>query len=52
LQLGVKIVAEGVETVAQLNKLTMLGVDYMQGYFYSKPVNETDFISFVATHNK
>lgn len=52
LQLGVKIVAEGVETAVQLNKLTMLGVDYMQGYYYSKPINETEFITFIAKNNK
>ena len=31
-------VAEGVETIEQLDKVTALGCDYIQGYYYSKPV--------------
>ncbi len=37
-QLGLKTVAEGVETAAQAVGLFELGCDFGQGYFYSKPV--------------
>jgi sensor c-di-GMP phosphodiesterase-like protein len=37
-RLGLKTVAEGVETAAQAAILCGLGCDYAQGYFYSKPV--------------
>jgi len=36
--LGLKVVAEGVETKEQVDLLSTLGCDYLQGYFFSKPV--------------
>lgn len=37
--LGMKVTAEGVETAEQLAQLRVLKCDYVQGYFFSKPVN-------------
>jgi diguanylate cyclase (GGDEF)-like protein len=37
--LGLEVVAEGVETVEAYNTLTRLGCDYAQGYFLSKPLS-------------
>lgn len=39
--LGIKIVAEGVETVEDLAVLRALGTDYFQGYLFGKPQIET-----------
>ena len=36
--LGLKVVAEGVETEAQVNLLALHSCDEMQGYYFSKPV--------------
>lgn len=36
---GFEVIAEGVETVEQYNKLTELGCKYFQGYLFSKPVS-------------
>lgn len=33
----IKVIAEGIETESQLEKLIKLGVDYGQGYYFSKP---------------
>ena len=38
--LGKRVLAEGVETVEQLNLLKSLGCDAVQGYFISRPVPE------------
>ncbi|WP_198401737.1 bifunctional diguanylate cyclase/phosphodiesterase [Zobellella denitrificans] len=37
-QLGMSVVAEGVEDHVQLELLTRFGCDLMQGYYFSKPV--------------
>ena len=36
--LGLDVIAEGIETFEQLEKLRNLGCDYGQGYLFSKPV--------------
>ena len=33
----IKVIAEGIETREELEKLVELGVDYVQGYYISKP---------------
>ena len=40
--LGMKVVAEGVETLEHVNKLKELGCDYLQGYYFSKPIPAHD----------
>ncbi|MHB1677135.1 MAG: sensor domain-containing protein [Sulfuriferula sp.] len=42
-KLGLKVIAEGVETEAQRNLLLAAGCDYGQGYFFSKPVTPAEF---------
>ena len=37
-QLDMKVVAEGVETLSQRERLRSIGCDYGQGYFFSKPL--------------
>ncbi|MCX9474893.1 EAL domain-containing protein, partial [Vibrio cholerae] len=45
-QLGMQVVAEGVEQLAQLEQLKQLGVDEFQGYYFSRPVTKTEFATF------
>lgn len=45
--LNVKVVAEGVETAAQLSVLQALGCDFIQGYYYSKPLQIDDFVPYM-----
>jgi len=42
-KLGIKVIAEGVETETQNQLLKDFGCDYGQGYLYSKPVPASDF---------
>ena len=46
-EMGVSLVAEGAETQAQVAFLQENGCDYIQGYYYSKPVPETKFCSLL-----
>jgi diguanylate cyclase len=48
-QLGLTVVAEGVETEAARDDLTGLGCDTMQGYLFSPPVPAADAINLVTT---
>ncbi len=45
--LGMKVVAEGVEEADQLERLKRIGCDYVQGYYYSKPLPADEFEAFV-----
>jgi EAL domain-containing protein (putative c-di-GMP-specific phosphodiesterase class I) len=42
-KLGIKTIAEGVETEVQRDLLRAFGCDYLQGYLYSRPVSKDDF---------
>lgn len=42
-----KTVAEGIETEEQVNRIRSLGADYIQGYYYSKPLPEAEFEKYV-----
>ncbi|MFZ3083496.1 EAL domain-containing protein [Rhodoferax ferrireducens] len=46
--LGMKVIAEGVETAQQRDLLAAAGCDYGQGYLFSKPVSVPDFEAFMV----
>lgn len=47
--LGLQVIAEGVETSAQLRSLTENDCDIIQGYYFSKPIPETKLMEFIDT---
>ena len=49
--LNIEMIAEGVETKQQADTLAKLGVNYLQGYYFSKPIPPDDFIDFITTNN-
>jgi len=42
-ELGIKVVAEGVETAQQRDLLAAAGCDYAQGYLFARPMSAKDF---------
>ena len=46
-RLGMKVIAEGVETDSQKQLLMAMGCDYGQGYFFSKPLTVDKFEVFL-----
>ena len=44
-------VFEGVETQAQRDFLRSIECDQAQGFFYSKPLSEQDFVQFIKMHS-
>jgi len=44
--LGMGIIAEGVEEEDQIDRLLELGVTAAQGYYFAKPMNAEDYIAF------
>ncbi len=45
--LHMEIVAEGAETPEQIEKLKEMGADYVQGFYYSKPISRDSFIELL-----
>jgi len=46
--LGCSVLVEGVETEEQIDLLTRLNVDYLQGFYFSKPVPKDRFLEVIA----
>jgi EAL domain-containing protein (putative c-di-GMP-specific phosphodiesterase class I) len=49
-KLGMRVIAEGVETVEQRNMLAAAGCDFGQGYLYAKPMPAEDFDRFLTNN--
>lgn len=48
--MGMAIVSEGVETKEQFETMCGLGVEYIQGFYFSKPLPKEEFIAFLEKH--
>lgn len=42
-EMGIQVIAEGVETQAQMQFLDEIGCEYSQGYFYAEGLDPNDF---------
>lgn len=48
-KLGFKMVAEGIEEKEQVEMLRPLGIHYIQGYYFSRPLPEAQFLEYLNT---
>ncbi|MCQ2087490.1 MAG: GGDEF domain-containing phosphodiesterase [Bacilli bacterium] len=46
-KLGIPAVIEGVETKEQLDEMAALGIQYVQGWYFSKALPKDEFIEFI-----
>ncbi len=51
IKMGRKIVVEGIETKDQFDYLSSLGITYAQGFYFSKPLSEQEFLKFIEDQN-
>lgn len=49
-KLNIAVLCEGVENSSQSNFLRKIGCDMIQGYYYSRPLCEKDFINYMSGH--
>ena len=47
-----KIVSEGIETKEQYLAMEELAIDYIQGYYFSKPLPEAEFLAFLKENKR
>lgn len=45
--MGLKLVAEGIETKEELGAMRAEGIDYIQGFYYAKPLPMEEFLAFL-----
>jgi diguanylate cyclase (GGDEF)-like protein len=50
--LGLTVTAEGVETVAVLNRLREMGCDYYQGYYVSEPLPKSAMTAWLSDYRE
>lgn len=43
-----EIVSEGIETEKQFDAMQKLGINYIQGYYFSKPLPQPEFLNFLV----
>ena len=52
-EIGMTVLAEGVETPEQAEWLTASGCDYLQGFYFSRPIPRQDFLDIMKkNHSK
>ena len=48
--MNMKIVVEGIENEQLVRHFSELECEYIQGYYYSKPIPKTEFVKFIKAH--
>ena len=50
--MDMKLVAEGIETEEEVEDICKEGIDYVQGYYYSRPLPVKEFITYIHNNNR
>lgn len=50
--MNLDIVSEGIESEEQLHVMEKLNISYIQGFYFSKPLPMSEFMSFIAEKNR
>ncbi|MBE6902038.1 MAG: EAL domain-containing protein [Ruminococcaceae bacterium] len=48
--MDLKLVAEGIETKTEIDAMADAQIDYIQGYYYSRPLPMPEFMEFIRKH--
>ncbi|MBE6908574.1 MAG: EAL domain-containing protein [Ruminococcaceae bacterium] len=51
-EIGKELVVEGIETQEMVKMVTAMGCDYIQGFYYARPMPEKDFVRFMREQMK
>lgn len=50
--MGLEIVAEGIETKEQFEIMKSLGISYIQGYYFSRPIPGEQFLKYISEYKE
>ena len=50
--LNMEIVVEGIETEDMVKKFSDLQCDFIQGFYFSKPIPQAEFVQFIERSNQ
>ena len=50
--MDMEIVSEGIGDEDQLKVMNDLGIHYIQGFYFSKPLPQNEFIDYIVNNNK
>ncbi len=50
--LGLQVVAEGIENIDDLDRIRRLGCDFVQGFHYSRPVPAAEFLAYADSFGR
>lgn len=50
--MGSDVVVEGIETKKQAEEIINIGADWIQGFYYSNPLPENEFVEFIEKNNE
>lgn len=50
-EMGLAVVAEGIETEEELDNMVSMNIDYIQGYYFSKPIPTNEYMQFIEENN-